>query len=132
IPRWDLAKFDLVSDSISTEMKSIGEVMSIGRNFEEAMQKAIRMLDIGEQGLVGGAVYNSSISKAKIKEALSKRRPYWFLYAAKAFREGLSVEEVYDLTQVDKFFLNKIESLVKEYERLKQKLTPVSYQALKR
>jgi carbamoyl-phosphate synthase large subunit len=132
IPRWDLAKFDLVSDSIGTEMKSIGEVMSIGRNFEEAMQKAIRMLDIGEQGLVEGAVYNSGMSRAEITEALSKRKPYWFLYAAKAFREGISVEEVYEITRVDKFFLNKIESLVKEYERLKQKPTPASYQALKR
>ncbi len=70
MPRWDLDKFDFVAQTIGTEMKSIGEVMSIGRNFEEAMQKAIRMLDIGEPGLVGGKVYKSDMNKGSLKEFL--------------------------------------------------------------
>ncbi|EQD39215.1 ATPase domain protein, partial [mine drainage metagenome] len=85
IPRWDLTKFDSSNSGLGTEMKSIGEVMAIGRSFEESMQKAVRMLDIGEPGLVGGKVYNSSMNKEEITAALKSRKPYWFLYAAKAF-----------------------------------------------
>jgi carbamoyl-phosphate synthase large subunit len=133
IPRWNLTKFSMAKNSLDTEMKSIGEVMSIGRNFEEAFQKAIRMLDIGgEHGLVGGDIYNSGMTIAEVKDAILKRRPYWFLYVAKAFKEGLSVDEMYELTLVDRFFLNKIESMVKEYELSKQKTDIDSYQALKK
>lgn len=133
IPRWDLNKFDSVSQSIGTEMKSIGEIMAIGRNFEEALQKGVRMLDIGEPGLVGGKLYNSSISKEKILKTLEGRGPYWFLYSAKAFKEGVSVDSVYKLTQVDRFFLHKIKKLVEEYERLKRKkISTDEYKRLKR
>ncbi|MGC8623595.1 MAG: carbamoyl-phosphate synthase (glutamine-hydrolyzing) large subunit [Candidatus Micrarchaeia archaeon] len=116
IPRWDLAKFDNAKESIGTEMKSIGEVMGIGRNIEEALQKAVRMLDIGEPGIVGGKIYNSSMSKEDIIAALKSRKPYWFLYAAKAFKEGMSVDEVYNATLVDRFFLEKIRGIVERYE----------------
>ena len=77
IPRWDLAKFDNAKESIGTEMKSIGEVMGIGRNIEEALQKAVRMLDIGEPGIVGGKIYNSRMSRDDIIAALKGRKPYW-------------------------------------------------------
>ncbi len=65
IPRWDMNKFEHVENSLATEMKSIGEVMSIGRTFEETFQKAVRMLDIGEPGLVGGKIYFSSSARRK-------------------------------------------------------------------
>jgi carbamoyl-phosphate synthase large subunit len=120
IPRWDFEKFEGVKKEISTEMKSIGEVMGIGRSFEEAFQKAVRMLDIDEPGLVGGKIYNSKLTKKEIEKALSKRRPYWFLYAAKAFKEGISIEKVHKITGIDKFFLKKIERLVKVYESFKR------------
>jgi carbamoyl-phosphate synthase large subunit len=116
IPRWDLAKFEDVNQSIGTEMKSIGEVMGIGRNFEEAFQKAVRMLDINEPGIAGGRIYNSKMSKSEILQILKEKRPYWFLYAAKAFKEGISVNEVYAVTLIDKFFLDKIYNMVKMYE----------------
>lgn len=131
MPRWDLNKFESVTQAVGTEMKSIGEVMSIGRNFEEAFQKAIRMLDIAEPGLVGGNIYNSSMSKAELREFLRQHRPYWFLYVAKAFKEGVTVDEIYKLTQVDKFFLNKIKALVDAYEK-RGKITDESYSKLKK
>lgn len=119
IPRWDLNKFENVDQSLGTEMMSVGEVMSIGRTFEESLQKAIRMLDIGEPGLVGGKIYNSKISKEEALKYLKERRPYWFLYAAKAFKEGATVDEVHEATGINKFFLNKIRNLVEFYENIK-------------
>ncbi len=120
IPRWDFAKFEGVKEQVSTEMRSIGEVMGIGRNFEEAMQKAIRMLDIGEPGIVNGKIYNSKMRKHEIVDALKSRKPYWFLYAAKAFKEGFSVSYVNRLTHVDPYFLKKIKGLVEMYEQGKR------------
>lgn len=120
IPRWDLGKFENVENSLASEMKSVGEVMSIGRSFEEAIQKAIRMLDIGEPGLVGGKIYNSKMSKEEALKHLKERRPYWFLYASKAFKEGASVDEVYEATGVSKFFLYKIKELTDFYEEVKR------------
>ncbi|TRM97056.1 carbamoyl phosphate synthase large subunit [Sulfolobus sp. B1] len=120
IPRWDLDKFENVDQSLGTEMMSVGEVMSIGRSFEESLQKAIRMLDLGEPGVVGGKVYNSKITKEEALKNLKDRRPYWFLYAAKAFKEGATIEEVYEATGINKFFLNKIKNLVEFYESLKK------------
>lgn len=119
IPRWDLNKLENVDQSLGTEMMSVGEVMSIGRTFEESLQKAIRMLDIGEPGLVGGKIYNSKISKEEALKYLKERRPYWFLYAAKAFKEGATVDEVHEATGINKFFLNKIRNLVEFYENIK-------------
>ena len=120
IPRWDLDKFENVEQSLASEMKSVGEVMSIGRSFEETLQKAIRMLDIGEPGLVGGKIYESKMKKTEALENLKNRRPYWFLYAAKAFKEGATIDEVYDATGIGKFFLNKIKNVVEFYEELKK------------
>ncbi|MEJ2779127.1 carbamoyl-phosphate synthase (glutamine-hydrolyzing) large subunit [Stygiolobus sp. RP850M] len=120
IPRWDLDKFENVEQFLASEMKSVGEVMSIGRSFEETLQKAIRMLDIGEPGLVGGKIYESKMKKTEALENLKNRRPYWFLYAAKAFKEGATIDEVYDATGIGKFFLNKIKNVVEFYEELKK------------
>ncbi len=133
IPRWDMSKFDHVENSLATEMKSIGEVMSIGRSFEETFQKAVRMLDIGEAGLVGGKVYFSSMTKEEAISAMKQRRPYWFLYAMKAFKEGATIDEVYDAYGVDKFFLIKLKSLVDTYEqfRMKDSLTSEEVRYLK-
>ncbi|MGC8496319.1 MAG: carbamoyl-phosphate synthase (glutamine-hydrolyzing) large subunit [Candidatus Micrarchaeia archaeon] len=119
IPRWDLTKFESASSSLGTEMKSIGEVMAIGRSFEEALQKAVRMLDIGEPGIVGGRIYNSEMGRKEIERALKERKPYWFLYAAKAFSTGFSIKDVHALTGVDTFFLEKIKGIVSSYEHEK-------------
>ncbi|MCY0849899.1 carbamoyl-phosphate synthase (glutamine-hydrolyzing) large subunit [Sulfuracidifex metallicus] len=120
IPRWDMSKFEHVDSSLATEMKSIGEVMSIGRTFEETFQKAVRMLDIGEPGLVGGKIYFSSMTKDEALNYMRQKRPYWFLYAMKAFKEGATIDEVYDSYGVDKFFLMKLKALVDIYEKFRK------------
>ena len=121
VPRWDLDKFEFVERSIGSEMKSVGEVMAIGRSFLEALQKAIRMLDIGEPGLVGGPVYeDESVTLEYVLEKLKSREPYWPLWAAKAFKLGASIDLVYEVTGVDKHFLAQIRDLVEFYENLKK------------
>ncbi|MEM4883934.1 MAG: carbamoyl-phosphate synthase (glutamine-hydrolyzing) large subunit [Saccharolobus sp.] len=130
IPRWDLSKFENVDQSLKTEMMSVGEVMSIGRSFEESLQKAVRMLDIGEPGVVGGKIYESKLSKEEALKNLKERRPYWFLFAAKAFKEGATIDEVYEATGVNKFFLNKIKKIVDFYEDIR-KLKKIDAETLK-
>ena len=117
MPRWDLNKFEGAEEKISSEMKSIGEVMSIGRSFEEAMQKAARMLDIGEPGIVGGDIYNSDLGKEEAIAAIKDRKPYWFRYVAKALKEGATVTEVSAESGISTFFIDKINGLVKAFER---------------
>ncbi len=112
-PRWENDRFG-VREGLGPEMMSIGEVMGIGRTLEEAWQKAIRMLDIGEPGLVGGPIYRSA-SRERALEALRNREPYWPIYAAKAIELGVTVDEIYDMTRVDRFFLNAIKRVVDIY-----------------
>ncbi len=119
IPRWDIQKFERVDQSLSSEMKSIGEVMGIGRNFEEAMQKAVRMLDIGEHGIVSVNSKITSIKRNDALDALRNRKPYWFLYAAQAFIEGASIDEVEGVTGINRFFISKIYGIVKDYINFK-------------
>ncbi|MEN2999141.1 MAG: carbamoyl-phosphate synthase (glutamine-hydrolyzing) large subunit [Acidilobaceae archaeon] len=119
-PRWDLEKFDGVERGIGTEMKSVGEVMAVGRSFLEALQKAMRMLDIGEPGLIGG-YYEQEEPLDRVLDRLRRREPYWPLHAAKAFRLGASVEDVYRLTGVDKHFLEQIKQLTEFYEELRHR-----------
>ncbi|MEZ0290421.1 MAG: carbamoyl-phosphate synthase (glutamine-hydrolyzing) large subunit [Sulfolobales archaeon] len=121
IPRWDLEKFDFVEKSLGTEMKSVGEVMAIGRTFLEALQKAIRMLDIGEPGLVGGSIYeDDTISPDQVLDKLRKREPYWPIWVAKAFKQGIDVDKIYEITGVDKHFLKQIREVVEFYESVKR------------
>ncbi|MEM0026906.1 MAG: carbamoyl-phosphate synthase (glutamine-hydrolyzing) large subunit [Ignisphaera sp.] len=121
IPRWDLDKFPYVERSLGTEMKSIGEVMAIGRTFLEAIQKALRMLDIGEPGLVGGRIYeDDTISLSYVLERIRRREPYWPIWIAKAFKHGVDVDTIYELTGIDKHFLKQIKIVVEFYENLKK------------
>jgi len=117
IPRWDLRKFYGVDESIGTEMMSVGEVMAIGRNLAEAMQKAIRMLDIGEPGLVGG---DHEETLEEVMDALRRRKPYWPLWAARAIALGISEEEISRITGIDVFFIRTIGDVVRLYERLRR------------
>ncbi|MEM1679166.1 MAG: carbamoyl-phosphate synthase (glutamine-hydrolyzing) large subunit [Ignisphaera sp.] len=124
IPRWDLDKFEYVERRIGTEMKSVGEVMAIGRSFLEALQKAIRMLDIGEIGLVGGSIYeDDSISLTYVMEKIRRREPYWPVWVAKAFKYGVDVDRIYELTGIDKHFLKQIKEAVNFYEKLRKSST---------
>ncbi|MBI2597946.1 MAG: carbamoyl-phosphate synthase (glutamine-hydrolyzing) large subunit, partial [Candidatus Diapherotrites archaeon] len=115
IPRWDLQKFRNVSKRIGTEMKSVGEVMAIGKNFGEAMQKAVRMLQIGMFGLVGNKVYFEELSES-LKYPTSDR----IFAVVNAIEGGERIEKIHALTKIDKWFLHKLREVVelkKEIEK---------------
>ncbi|MCK5040608.1 MAG: carbamoyl-phosphate synthase (glutamine-hydrolyzing) large subunit [Candidatus Aenigmarchaeota archaeon] len=124
IPRWDLEKFTNVSKQINTEMKSVGEVMSIARNFNEALQKAIRMLDIGKSGAVCNDMKFKDL-KEELKHPTDKR-----VFAIEtAIEEGMSIDEIYNLTYIDKWFLYKIKDLVELKQKIKD--SPINKDLLK-
>lgn len=111
IPRWDLAKFTRVSTKIGSSMKSVGEVMSIGRNFEEAFQKALRMVDENVKGFDPNI---KKVNEDELREPTDKRM---FVLAA-ALRQGYTVEKLYDLTKIDKWFLSKFQNIIDYYKIL--------------
>ena len=115
IPRWDLKKFRRVSKKIGSEMKSVGEVMAIGRSFEEAIQKATRMLQIGMYGVVG----NESYSFTDLEKELAQPTDERLFGIAEALRKGWSVDKIHRLTKIDRWFLSKIKAVVDLGERLR-------------
>ena len=100
-PRWDLQKFKNVDSHVGPQMKSVGEVMGIGRCFEEALQKSIRMLDIGKFGLVCNPEEDEPESLETIKDVLSHPTDQRLYMIVKALKQGMSIEEIYDLSGVD-------------------------------
>jgi carbamoyl-phosphate synthase large subunit len=106
-PRWDLQKFQQVSTQLGSEMKSVGEVMSLGRSFEEVLQKAIRMLDVGMHGFVGNEIDFANLDK-ELSEPTDKR----IFAIAVALKQGYSVEKIHDLTKITKWFLYKMKNIV--------------------
>jgi carbamoyl-phosphate synthase large subunit len=122
MPRWDLQKFERVNRRIGTQMKSVGEVMAIGRCFEEALQKAVRMLDIGRQGLVADPREGEEVEEPieHLEEALQNPTDTILFNIVKALKRGLSIERIYRLTAVDPWFLYKIRNLIRMEERLRQ------------
>jgi len=111
-PRWDLQKFKNVDSHVGPQMKSVGEVMGIGRCFEEALQKSIRMLDIGKFGLVCNPEEDEPESIEKIKDVLAHPTDQRLYMIVKALKQGMSIEEIYDLSGVDPFFLHKIKNVI--------------------
>ena len=107
IPRWDLGKFHGVTRELGSSMKSVGEVMAIGRTFEEAIQKGIRMIGQGLHGFVG----NKEITIDDIRQSLSAPTDKRILVIEKAFFDGMSVEEIHELTKIDRWFLHKLERI---------------------
>jgi len=107
IPRWDLGKFEGVSKQIGSSMKSVGEVMAIGRSFEEAIQKGLRMIGQGMHGFVG----NNDIQFDSIDEELSNPTDMRIFSIEKAFEAGYSIEKIHDLTKIDHWFLYKLERI---------------------
>ena len=107
IPRWDLGKFHGVTRELGSSMKSVGEVMAIGRTFEEAIQKGIRMIGQGLHGFVG----NKEIKIDDIRQSLSAPTDKRILVIEKAFFDGMSVEEIHELTKIDRWFLHKLERI---------------------
>jgi carbamoyl-phosphate synthase large subunit len=108
IPRWDLNKFEGVSHLIGSSMKSVGEVMAIGRTFEEAIQKGLRMIGQGMHGFVG----NRNIKFDDIEKELSEPTDMRIFSIASALEMGISVDKIYDLTKIDKWFLYKLNNII--------------------
>ncbi len=111
IPRWDLTKFSKIDKRITSSMKSVGEVMAIGRTFEEVLQKATRMLDIGMKGLVGNEIEPIEDIN-ELKYDLSNPTDLRVFRLAEAIKRGLSIDEIYNLSRVDKWFLYKLKHIV--------------------
>ena len=114
-PRWDLQKFQQVSTQLGSEMKSVGEVMSLGRSFEEVLQKAIRMLDVGLKGFVCNDLHFEDLDK-ELSQPTDKR----IFAIAVAFQNGYSVEKVHQLTKITQWFLYKMKNIVVTELKLKQ------------
>jgi carbamoyl-phosphate synthase large subunit len=126
-PRWDLQKFRRVSIRLGSEMKSVGEVMAIGRSFEEALQKAIRMLDVGMNGLVGNTLEFSDV-ETELREPSDKR----MFAIVEALKKGYSIDEIAKASKVTPWFLYKIRNIVELEKRLKvNNLSEVSPALLK-
>ena len=118
-PRWDLQKFQQVSTQLGSEMKSVGEVMSLGRSFEEVLQKAIRMLDVGLKGFVCNDLKFKDLDK-ELSQPTDKR----IFAIAVALRNGYSIEKIYQLTKITRWFLYKMKNIVDKELKLKQKHLP--------
>ncbi len=116
IPKWDLKKFKRVSRQIGSGMKSVGEVMAIGRNFEEALQKGIRMLESGACGLVGNRHLQFDDLKNELKSPTEER----IFAVAEALKQGYAVDTIQKLTHIDKWFIYKIRNVVKIEQELEQ------------
>ncbi|XP_063806908.1 multifunctional protein CAD [Pseudophryne corroboree] len=111
VPRWDLSKFLRVSTKIGSSMKSVGEVMSVGRNFEEAFQKALRMVD---ENCVG---FDHSVKLSSEEELETPTDKRIFVLAA-ALRDGYTIERLYELTKIDRWFLHKMKNITDHFSTL--------------
>jgi carbamoyl-phosphate synthase large subunit len=108
IPRWDLNKFTGVSKNLGSSMKSVGEIMAIGRSFEEAIQKGIRMVGIGMHGFVAN---KEEITIEQIDEELVRPTDRRIFAIAEAFNKGYSVDDIYEKTKIDRWFLQKLQNI---------------------
>ncbi|QIA10040.1 carbamoyl-phosphate synthase (glutamine-hydrolyzing) large subunit [Draconibacterium halophilum] len=135
IPRWDLSKFVGVSKTIGSSMKSVGEIMAIGRTFEEAIQKGIRMVGLGMHGFVAN---NEEITIEGIEEELSNPTDRRIFAIAEAFNKNYSIDQIHDKTKIDRWFLQKLNNIhkiklelqnFKELEKLPIPLLKASKQA---
>ena len=116
IPRWDLSKFRGVDRELGSSMKSVGEVMAIGRNFEEAIQKGLRMIGQGMHGFVE----NKELEIADIDEALRDPTDNRIFVISKAMHRGYTIDQIHELTKIDKWFLYKLKHIIDIDETLKR------------
>jgi carbamoyl-phosphate synthase large subunit len=117
-PRWDFSKFELVNRKLGPTMKSVGEVMGIGRTFEESFQKAIRMLDIGNDGIVLNRTNGQTFSEEELENKLSHPDDRVLYYVAAALKIGFSVERINNLSAIDPWFIEKIKNIVQIEEKI--------------
>ncbi|QUB64784.1 carbamoyl-phosphate synthase (glutamine-hydrolyzing) large subunit [Prevotella melaninogenica] len=117
IPRWDLSKFRGVDRELGSSMKSVGEVMAIGRNFEEVIQKGLRMIGQGMHGFVENKELQIDDLDAALREPTDKR----VFLISKAMHKGYTVDQIHELTKIDRWFLNKLKHIIDIDEELKTK-----------
>lgn len=116
IPRWDLGKFSGVSKEIGSSMKSVGEIMAIGRTFEETIQKGLRMIGQGMHGFVE----NKELVISDIDKSLREPTDQRIFVISKAFRKGYTVDQIHDLTKIDRWFLDKLYNILITAEELEK------------
>lgn len=118
IPRWDLNKFRKVSKEISSEMKSVGEIMALGRSFEEVVQKGLRMLQVGLHGLAANE--DVRIESEEIEQDILHPTPKRILVIAEALRQGWTTEKIAKISGIDLWFLDKLKNIVEMGDKLKK------------
>jgi carbamoyl-phosphate synthase large subunit len=129
IPRFNFEKFIQTDPVLSTQMKSVGEVMAIGRTFQESLQKAIRGLETGRDGL--DPIFNEEDEFETLKQRISIPSPDRLWFVADGFREGLTIDEVFEFSKIDPWFLVQIKDLVDEEKSLKKlSLSDLGFQEL--
>lgn len=130
IPRWDLGKFHGVARELGSSMKSVGEVMAIGRTFEEAIQKGLRMIGQGMHGFVE----NKELVLPDIDKALREPTDRRIFVISKAFRAGYTIDQIHDLTKIDKWFLQKLYGIIQTANELEacNKISEVSDDLMRR
>ncbi|MBG8552077.1 carbamoyl-phosphate synthase (glutamine-hydrolyzing) large subunit [Hymenobacter guriensis] len=119
LPRWDLSKFEGVNRQIGSAMKSVGEVMAIGKSFEEAIQKGLRMLDTGKRGFVANKP--ETVDNATIDKLLSEPNEERIFAINLAFEAGYTLDQVHDLTKIDHWFLQRLFAIFKLGNKLAEK-----------
>jgi len=120
VPRFTFEKFPQADSRLTTQMKSVGEAMAIGRTFQESLQKALRSLEIGVTGLNSCADLADSEVKSLITQQLRSPGAERIFYVADAFRAGMTLDEIFDISFIDPWFLAQIENLVSEEQQLEQ------------
>ena len=116
VPRWDLSKFRGANRELGSTMKSVGEIMSIGRTFPEAIQKAVRMVTEVGQGL---SFFNEEYSEEDLKHALGVPTDTRLYQVLQAFRQGYDIDFVHDITKIDKWFLYNLAEIIRNENEIK-------------
>ncbi|MDQ6655210.1 MAG: carbamoyl-phosphate synthase large subunit, partial [Verrucomicrobiota bacterium] len=123
VPRFTFEKFPQADATLTTQMKSVGEAMAIGRTFKEALQKALRSLEVKRFGLCGDGA-EKRVDPETLRRKLNVPNSERIFYVAQAFQDGLTIEEVFELTKIDRWFLHNIEQIVRAAETLRSTAVP--------
>src|SRR2546423_9415303 len=118
VPRFTFEKFPQADATLTTRMKSVGEAMAIGRTFKEALQKALRSLEIKRFGLCGDGA-NKGVDAETLRLKLAIPNAERIFYLAQAFQDGMPIDEVFELTKIDRWFLRNVQQIVEEANRLR-------------
>ena len=132
IPRFAFEKFKGAQDTLTSAMKSVGETMAIGRTFQESFQKALRSIETDLDGFNNIRIpgYKNGGDKSSISAALSRPTPERILYVAQAFREGINLEEIFDCSKIDPWFLEQIEEIIEIEKAIENSGVPKNYEEM--